>query len=306
MAMLIIEGVALTGCEKRNASNYQQTYTNEQLEQQTGDKHLDSNDKKQVLDSINAIIYHIETLSKNQETNNNSLKNVSNNIADLKRVSHLFYFISWVISAIALLVAVIAIIKLNSVKKRADRHSNKLEKLNQRIGVLEPKTESSPIRAKSTYSGVSSIEYSSLSSRLDFIERQLNKMIKSQNVVHQNEVQVNPVLEPRPYTNERNGFFGLPTQMSLTKAYFKKLSDIRDSDSRFLVSIRENKAEFRPIEGTQYLNDLKSNDDIKMALDMQGCAPSEATQMTVILPGEAKKDGDRWIITKKATIALSQ
>lgn len=305
MAILIIGGITLTGCENSNTSNPQQS-NSEQTKQPTEDKYMDSNEKKQVLDSINALVSQIETLSKCQESNSNSLKNVSKEIADLKGASHLYDLISWVISAIALFIAVIAIIKLNSVQKRGDRHRNELGKLEQRISMLEQKTVSSPARTKSSYSGISNSEYTSLASRISIIERQLDKISQSQTTIHQNIVQNRPLSEVRPYTNEQNGYFGLPTQMSLTEAYFKRLCDIRESDSRFSVSIRDNKAEFRPLEGTQYLNDLKSNDAIKMALDIQGCAPSEATQMRVILPGEAKKDGDRWIITKKATIALSR
>ena len=303
MAILFIGGMLLIGCEDSNASNNQQSTTNEQLASTVGEERMDSNEKKQVLDSISVLVSQIETLS---ETNNNKLNTISKEIADLKGASHLFDLISWIIAAIALLIAIIAIIKLNSVQKRSDRHRNELGNLEQRINLLEQKTVSSSTRAKSSYSGISNSEYASLASRISIIERQLDKISQSQTTIHQNIVQNRPLSEVRPCTNELNGYFGLPTQMSLTEAYFKKLSDIRDSDSRFVVSIRDNKAEFRPIEGTQYLNDLKSNDDIKMALIMKGCAPSDAIQMTVILPGEAKKDGDRWIITKKATIALSR
>lgn len=296
MAVLIILGMASTSCDHRNTPNKEQPVI-QLTEHHVDDEQIDS------LNSINAFVSQIETLSKDQETNNNCLKDMSKEIEDMKETYRLFYLISLVIAAIALLVALIAIIKHNSVQKRADRHRKELGELGKRIGILEHNTVSST-RTKSAYSGISSSECSSLASRISFIERQLDKMIQNQTDVHQNIVQNRPVSEVRHYTDKQNGYFGLPTQKSLTEAYFKKLCQTRESDSRFTVSTRDNKAEFRPLEGVQYLNDLKSNDAVKIALDIQGCTISEATQMKVILPGEAQKDGDRWFITKKAIIAL--
>jgi len=306
VATLLIGGMAFTGCDDSKASNSQQTTpTHEQSESQAESKPIDSSEKKQVLDSINALGSQIETLKNEQENITSELKTVSSEVSKLKGSSHLFDLISWIVAAVALLVALISLIKLSFIQKRADSHRNDLIKLEQRISLLEQKTISSPTRARSTYSGISSNEYSSLISRISFIERQIDKMNYGQTAVHQNVVQNRSVSDVHKYsTSEQSGYFGLPTQKSLTEAYFKKLSDIRESDSRFTVSVRDTKAEFRPLEGTQYLNDLKSNDAIKMALVIKGCAPSEASQMKVLMPGEAQKTDGRWIITKKATIYL--
>jgi len=94
--------------------------------------------------------------------------------------------------------------------------------------------------------------------------------------------------------------------MSSTSAYFKHLFETRDSEARFSVIIRNNKAEFNLLEGNQFINEISSNDNIKFALELQGCAPSEATQMRTILPGEAVKEDNRWVIKKKAQIYLSK
>lgn len=295
----------MVGCEDSNAaSNDQQTTSNTQSESQSDVKHLDSNEKKQVLDSINVLVSQIEELSNSQETNTHKLDGITKEISNLKGPSHLYDLISWVIAAIALLVAVISLIKLNSVQKRANRHRKDINELEYRINSLEQKPNAVPVRSKTASSGLNNSEYTTLTSRIYKIERQLEKMNQSPIQEPQHVVQSALVSPENRFVNDQSGYFGLPTQMSLTEAYFKRLSDIRESDSRFTVVVRNDKAEFRPLEGTQYLNDLKSNDSIKMALDIDGCAPSEATQMKVILPGEAKKDGDRWIITKKATIAL--
>ncbi len=302
VSTLLIGGMAFTGCEDNNVSNSQlATPTPKQSESQAEASPMDSSEKNQVLDSINALGLQIEKLTNEQENITSNLKTVSKEVSELKGSSHLFDLISWIVAAVALLVALITLIKLSSIQKRADPHRNDLMKLGQRISLLEQ----NPTQAKSTYSGISSNEYSSLISRISFIERQIDKMNQSQIAVPQNVVQNRPISDVlKDSTSEQNGYFGLPTQMSLTEAYFKKLSDIRESDSRFTVSVKDTKAEFRPLEGTQYLNDLKSNDAIKMALEIHGCAPSEANQMKVLMLGEAKKTDGRWIIIKKASIYL--
>lgn len=302
IAILFVGGMAMSGCEDSNAaSNDQQTTTNTSSEPKAEEKTMNSKEKKQLLDSINALVSQIEALSNSQETNTHKNNEVSKDVSDLKGSSHLYDLISWVVAAIALFVAIISLIRLSSIQKRANRHRKDIGEIAKKVDSLEQKINT----VKKPSSGLSNSEYTSLPSRIYKIERQLEKMNLGSAYKPQNAVMSNPVSEIRRTTvNEQSGYFGLPTQMSLTEAYFKRLSDIRESDSRFTVEVRNDKAEFRPLEGTQYLNDLKSNDSIRMALDIQGCAPSEAIKMKVTLPGEAKKDGERWIITKKATITL--
>lgn len=45
---------------------------------------------------------------------------------------------------------------------------------------------------------------------------------------------------------------------------------------------------------------------MRAAIDFVGCAPTEASSMRVILPGEALQRDNRWFITKKAQILLSR
>ena len=280
VTLLIIGGLSMAGCEDGNASNNQETITNnEQSEPQAKDKSMDSNEKKQVLDSINVLVSQI-----------NNLIDISTEITNLKRKSHLFDWISWGFAVMALLVAAIAIIKLNSVQKRVNRDRNELEGLRQRIRELKQ-------QCQVLSSTISSIESAS---RISAIEQQHQRQTAEQQIKH------TTVPEDRKCTYERHGYFGLPIQMPPTDVYFYKLNDTKAYDSRFTVTIKDDEAEFRPLEGTKYLNDLKSNDAIKLALDIQGCAPSVATQMRVEAPGKARKDSSRWIITKKVKITLSK
>ena len=52
----------MTGCEDSNATNNPESVTtNRQSESQTGEKPLDSSEKKQALDSINVLVSQIES-----------------------------------------------------------------------------------------------------------------------------------------------------------------------------------------------------------------------------------------------------
>lgn len=301
MAILIIGGLAPTGCGGSKASYNQQTTPDKQSGSQAEREPSDTTERKQVLDSINVVVSQIETLSRGQKTNTDSIEKVSKDVSDLKKSSLLFDSISWVIAAFALLIAVISLIKLNSVQKRADRHRKDIGDLNRRINSLEQN-----LTVASTWYNTTNSECKELYSRIREIERQLYKMNQGSFYEYQNKLTTNPASEVKRFDNEQSGYFELPAQMSSTEAYFKRLSDNREPYSRFTVEVSNDEAKFRPLEGTQYLNDLKSSDAIKMALVITGCDLSEANQMRVKFPGVAKKEGDRWIITEKATIELSK
>ncbi len=301
---IFMGGNTFISCKDSKIPKTEQGTTSETKSETTDENSTTPEDSKQVMDNISDIAAHIETLSKEAESNTSNITKISKDISELKGLSNLLDLISWGIAAMALVVSIIALIKLNSLKKHASKNRDEVEELEHRIYILEQKHASAPLRAHFVKSGIESSEYSSLISRISYIERKLDKMSVKSPMTRPKEVPQDSTLDTQRNTSEQTGFFGLPSQKSLTEAYFKRLTDTRESDSYFKVIVQDNKAEFKIIEGTQYLNEIKSNDDIKMALELEGCAPTEATQMNIILPGQAQKDGERWIITKKAIIAL--
>ena len=109
----------MTGCEESNAaSNDQQITPDTQSESKAEVKPIESNEIKQVLDSVNALGSQIKAISNRQETNADKLNQVTEEISDFKASSNLYDWISWAVAAIALLTAIIALINFNSVKKR--------------------------------------------------------------------------------------------------------------------------------------------------------------------------------------------
>lgn len=222
-----------------------------------------------------------------------------------KGVTLLFDLISWATSIIALLTAVYALIRLNSAHNRISRLRRELGDLNRKLYFLEQKSREGT-HAVTSNSRFGSNEYNALENRIYGLELQVCRMNRSSEPENRHVVCDNPIPDLKRENREQIGFFGLPVQMSSIQAYFKGFSANQETDSRFSVKIKDNVAKFKLLEGIKYLNDLKNGDVIKMALDITGCAPSDATRMKVISPGVAHKDGDRWIINKKAKVELSR
>lgn len=306
--ILIIGGATVTSCDSGTASHGMDARNAQPVvDSLSGGDTL--REQSQLLDSINALLVQIKELRETEGAHAAKLDNLSNEVGNIKGSSNVGALFCGAGVVISVLLSIIAFAKVKALKKRANRHRYDINQLDQELKNISANSVTSSGRVKSTSPTISRSEYSSLTSRIDELERQLNK----------DAIKHDPIMSSKAAVDDRKadaealtsnhattGFFGLPIQMSLTDAYFKRLSDNRETGSRFSAVVRNSGAEFKPLEGQQYLNDLRSNDAIKMALDIQGCAPSEATQMAVIMPGVAKKDGDRWIITKKATIVLSR
>lgn len=292
----------MVGCDSSHSfATLQDSSTECESDSRSGDQSLDSNGKRHAIDSINA---QIDSLSNAQETIADRISNISNDVAGLKEDSHLFHLISWGIAAIAVLVAVISLIKLNSIQRRADRHRRDIDDLDRRINTLAQRINVAPVKKQATDVNIRSSEFSQLETRVKKLESQYRNLSQASIDERKDKQPNNPAAEARHSVNVQYGYFGLPSQMSSTKAYFKQLSDLRDSDSRFSVKVMNDEAEFTPLEGPKYINDIKSIDVIRLALDVEDDY-FDANQMRVKQPGKAKKEeGGRWIITEKAIIEL--
>lgn len=210
-------------------------------------------------------------------------------------------FIYWITVAISLTVAIIAIIKAAKVNNRASRHRKDINMLFQNIEILKDKIISNSATSRTySQSRTSLYDYRELSDRISRIENYLKQTAHPVSPVINKTIAAN-----QRENNTRKGYFRLPSQMSMTEAYFKQFDEIRDSDSRFTVEIRGEKAVFVPLlDSPKFLNGIKSGDLIKFALEFQGCSLSDAKQMKVMYAGEAINKDGLWIITKKALISL--
>ena len=199
------------------------------------------------------------------------------------------------LSTVALILCVICLRLCANLQRRASRQRNDIQELQQerQVNSFTPKTV--------TKSSIPS-DYESLKRRILDLETQVRQYNSYTRPLQQSSTIItSPVTEVEP---NKNGYFGNPIQA--TEPYFKKLIVSRDSEARFSVEISGNKAIFKPLESSSYLGTFVSNDAMRAAIDFVGCAPTEASSMRVILPGEALQRDNRWFITKKAQILLSR
>ena len=255
---------------------------------------ISSEEGKVVLDSINRINDQLMDLKSKVSQQEGTYK-------DNTRISAIVILVSLGIAIVSLIIAILAFVKAKGAIARSGRHRKEIEQLKRSLSESETRFTNTVRNGGSLDLGIRTGDYSELSSRIYKIERQI-ELIPHSNKSSRGDG--DPMVAQQTSSNERHGFFGLPSKISETEAYFKHLYEYRNSDTRFKVIVRNGKAEFSPLEGPQYLNEIKSNDTIQMALDIQGCTRYEANHMKVLNPGEAKSIGNRWEITKKVKIEL--
>lgn len=303
LVLILIGGLALNGCKERGALEDSQTIDASRQTETSALKESspELSGKNQELDSLGVKTTQIEALSNVQEANN---ERETSGLSGQKAPSHLIDFISLIVVVISLTLAIIALVKCYAIQKRVNNHCNDIVNLRSEVEALNQKTTiGNSSHERVTNAGLSSNEYTALASRIYKLEQDVKAL---RDIKHHGS---DPQKSGSDFVvnrnnNERNGFFGVPAQKSLTEAYFNHFYESRDSEAKFSVIVRDSKAEFSLLEG--HLNDVRSLDVIKLALDLNGCALSEATQMKTVVPGEAKKEGDRWIITKKTSIFLQK
>lgn len=298
---LIIGVISISGCKNESQTGEQNDENTRDSVTATTDTLPATQQYKNILDTIavsNSRIEKLDSIISQQEV---SIKENHSTIESLKRNSFLSILLAWIIAAVSIFTAVFALIKAKRALKLANKYHHKIEEFNDSLSRSENRVTDALRNNNTTFSRMSNHEYNMLSSRITKIEQQLNCPQK----------QVEPQQPPKssdfprsPHPKKQTGYFGLPKKMSETEAYFRDLIGSRDSEVRFEVIVTGETAEFRPLDGQRYLNDMQSNDTIKMALDIQGCALSEASRMTVITPGNAKLTDGRWVITRNALIKL--
>lgn len=287
---ILVCGLCFAGCDNSESSSIDTRHG----DSSTVDKDsLSSTEKQAVMDSISKLEVQIKAIDESVKTHDDGISDLKKTASDAK----LWFYIALGIAVLSLSIAVICIIRLIKLNERADRHRNDIEELRMKISNT-PSCQQNSQQLRQT-SNVGN-EYYSLAARVQTLEQTIAKeqsSKRSHNVVQQ----VVPV-QPK---HAQIGYFGVPSQMSQTEAYFRKLIEsASDSDVRFSATVRCNRAEFEPKEGM--ISSLKSSDTMKLAVETTGCLLSDATSMKTIKPGEAELRDSRWVITKKALIHLQK
>lgn len=285
---ILVCGLSFAGCDNSEASSI---YTQQEKPSTVDKDSLSSKEKQAVMDSISKLEVQIKAIDESVKTHDDGISALKKTASDAK----LWFYIALGIAVLSLIIAVICIIQLIKLNERADRHRHDIERLNDKTQTNSATPQSyQPQRQTSTVGN----EYYSLAARVKDLEQKFAQAESSKRTL-------NVVQQPARGNAmaEQIGYFGVPSQMSQTDAYFRKLIEsASDSDVRFSATVKGNHAEFKPKEGT--MSSLKSSDTMKLAVDTTGCLISEATSMKILTPGEAELRDSRWVITKKAQIQL--
>lgn len=302
MSFILMGGMTICGCSKSTTAGDIQNQEASNPSEPDSTQKATAEDKPGItINQLNDKVFKLESSLTKNTTDIESTKSELNNS---NRNHSLLIVTTLSISLFALLISIIVFRKVFKVIKHTNRISKEIDGVYSNMENLDLKIKSYPQQTRiSPHSEISSYDYRRLSERITRIENQIRLRTSHQDYSStvDNRLEVNKGSE----NNVRRGFFALPSQMSVTSAYFKEFYESRDSDSRFSVEIKEGKAYFKPLlDSNKLINGVKSGDVIKFALEFQGCPIAESKQMKVYSDGEATLKDNLWKITKKSIISL--
>lgn len=300
---LFIGGLLLTSCEDEAAANNpNNTSISESQEPTTPSTQGEVVSASSInLAELDSMKNNIEKLEKQIGESSNRADKYENDIKNLKEQessNKMYLYISLILAIISIVIAIVALVKASKFNKRLDKHGNDIYNLKQ----------STDSRFAPTPRQNGSDDYYQLKSRLRILEDEVKALKRTKNAFDDNRVSPytpKPTPTPVPVVETQKGYFGQPTQAD--RGYFRSFLTARDSEARFSAEEKNNVANFEPLLNSRAeLETLLHTDAAKLAVDFQGCSLQEANQATVIKPGVAKFEGNRWYITQKALVALTR
>lgn len=300
-----VGGLILTSCKDEVTSNNQNNSATQDSQETIASTTKSGDDdvsliNKADLDSMKNII---ENLKKQVGESSNRVDKYETEIKSLKAQessNKSYLLISIVLGLISSVIAIFALIQASKFSKRLDKHGNDIYNLKQSSDNRFSQTPMSRQNA--------SDDYYQLKSRLRFLEDEVKALKRSKNTVAEGRTSLyipQPTPAPIPVVETQKGYFGQPTQAD--RGYFKNFLTTRDSEARFSAKEKDNIAEFEPLLSSRAeLETLLRTDAAKLAVDFEGCSLQDANQATVIKPGVAKFESNRWYIIQKALVALTR
>lgn len=278
-------GVSLSSCDNESQAQNTQQSTSGPI----------SNDKtsQNVIDSLSNFKAELDSISKESKEAVSKVENMEGSVSKIKGKEIWLWGAILIVCVISLILFVICLRLYSNLRNQVDRYCFDIEKLKNIKQEVAPRTvERAYIPS----------DYESLKHKIYNLELQIKQLLSRQ-------IQYSQAVSPTASTgmestSSKSGYFGNP--ISAVEPYFKKIFGSRDSEARFSVEISGDKAIFKPIESSDYIGTLISNDAMRAAIEFQGFTPGERpSSMRVIMPGEAVYRDNRWFITKKAQVYLS-
>jgi hypothetical protein len=101
-----------------------------------------------------------------------------------------------------------------------------------------------------------------------------------------------------------NGFFAYP--IGVGEVYFKEfITDSQNPNIAFSVEKIENVATFDLLPNID-VREVLSSDYLQSVIEFDGVVKDEANSMSTKLKGQAKFNGEKWIVTRKMMVTLKR
>lgn len=300
---LFVGGLLLTSCgDEAAANNPNNTPTSESQETTTPPTQSEVASASSInLAELDSMKNNIENLKKQVCESTDRIDKYENEIKNLKEQESgikLYLLISLAVGIISLVIAIVSFVKASKFNKRLNKHGNDIYNLKQ----------SSDSRFAPVSRQNASDDFYQLKSWLKILEDEVKALKRPKSPSYDDRI--SPYIPkqpsaPVPIVESKKGYFGQPAQAD--RGYFKSFLTTRDSEARFSAEEKNNVANFEPLLSSRAeLETMLHTDAAKLAVDFQGCSLQEATQATVVKPGVAKFEGNRWYITQKALVALTR
>ena len=305
--VFFVGGLLLSSCKDEADSNNQNGLTTQDNIEtiastaQVGDVSVSSINNTE-LDSMKNDIENLKKLVGESSNHTNKFDTEIKNLKEQDSSNKLWLLLSIVLGLISLVISIIALIRASKFSKRLDKYGNDIYNLKQSS---DNRFSPAPMTRQNATD-----DYYQLKSRLKILEDEVKALKRSKNTVDESRTSLyTPITSPTPIhvsvVETKKGYFGQPTQAD--RGYFKNFLTTRDSEARFSAEEKDNIAEFEPLLNSRAeLETLLRTDAAKLAVDFEGCSLQDANQATVIKPGVAKFESNRWYIIQKALVSLTR
>ncbi len=318
--LLIVGGVSLPSCGKDGNTFGKEApgATESKADTLSLNNWVDEKGQLSIVE-LNKLVVRIDSLSAQQKTGREEIENLNTTIKEMKESIPFPVILSLVIATFSLIVAILALFIVSRMRGKLKKYIK--DEISLRFKERDDSKYSSCEQGNSSVSSTSYAnllrKFNTMEDRLDEMMRLTSKALPPRSTTQRDnsfasanrsvKEQTSPVGHSHEsHIKEEKGYFGLPVKMSPTESYFKKYTKERDTDSRFAVFVRDDKAIFEPEGKGDELSYIVTSDSMRLAFDFHGCSPRDAKHMQIEEKGEASFIGGRWVITKKVKIRLSK
>lgn len=249
---------------------------------------------KGVRDSLNCFIAKMDTIVKQQNRQADDLQTAVEQLrSDLKTYDNISNIVlHYGLPLLIIIILSIVLLYVRSFRKKRPKKTEEHHPKNQEQNVVEQHCVNR---------NECNDKFENLKGNFDQLNRQVAELQAKLKAL-ETPPQPEEKQPDRSLTKEQPKIIYFNGVSSGDEPYFNDESKDR-TDALYELTVKDdNNAEFSPIGDSFGL--FYSEDKAKYAIDFKGDKRPDA-RMTVIKPGHAKKEKDRWIVKEKAQVKLS-